>query len=388
MTGRCIMHVDMDAFFASVEQRDNPALKGLPVAVGGRAGERGVVSAASYEARKYGVRSAMPTATAVRLCPDLVLLPPDHRKYSGVSGEIMSILRRYTPMIEPLSLDEAFMDITGSLKMFGGPLEIARAVQHDVKEGLGLTASVGIGPNKLIAKLASDWRKPEGLTMVEDVDGFLAGLPVSRLWGAGPRTVEKLRRIGIVTVGQLRELDCRYLKDQFGVSGERLYQMSRGVDERPVEPERAAKSMGREITFASDVSDRSVLLDTLLQMSDRICRALRKRGLVSKSVTLKIKYPDFNIVTRTIGLGDYTSDGLAVYSSAEKLFSQHWNKRPVRLIGVSCGRLAQSASLPGKLFADPGAERAEKLNTAVDRLLDRYGEKVLVRGRLLEKCRS
>lgn len=378
-----IIHVDMDAFFASVEQRDDPSLKGLPLAVGGKAGERGVISTASYEARKFGVRSAMPTATAIRLCPGLVLLPPNHRKYAKVSGEIMAILHKYTPLVEPLSLDEAFMDVTGSVKLFGSPIDMARAIQGEILESLQLTASIGIGPNKLIAKLASDWQKPQGLTVVEDVDGFLSGLPVSRLWGAGPRTVEALRKIGVVKVGQLRELSCQYLIEKFGVSGERLYQMARGIDERKVEPQRTVKSVGREITFASDVTDRSVLLDTLLQMSERICRALRKQGLVSRSITLKIRYSDFSTVTRTMTPGDYTSDGPAVYRAAGNLLSQHWSGRPVRLIGVSCGRLAESGSLPGQLFTDRGAKRAEKLNEAVDSLLDRFGEKALVRGRLL-----
>jgi len=383
-----IMHVDMDAFFASVEQRDNPALKGMPVAVGGKAEERGVISTASYEARKYGVHSAMPTATALRNCPGLILLPPDHKKYVRASEEMMSILRQYTPLVEPVSLDEAFMDITGSLKLFGSPVEIGRAVQSEIKNRLRLTASVGIGNNKLIAKLASDWQKPEGLTLVEDVDRFLCGLPVSKLWGAGPRTVEKLHKIGVTTVRQLRDLSAQYLTARFGAAGERLYQMARGIDQRPVTAERQAKSVGKEMTFSRDICDRDYLLETLLQMSDQVCRVLRRQSLVCQCITLKIKYPDFKTVTRSHTLGDPTSDGVTVYRAARRLLQQHWNEsRPVRLIGVSCTRLCCKDDLPGVLFNDSSLERKKKLNEAVDSLLDRFGEEVLVRGRLVRKGR-
>ncbi|HBV98172.1 MAG: hypothetical protein JL50_00310 [Peptococcaceae bacterium BICA1-7] len=384
MASTVIVHVDMDAFFASVEQRDNPALRGAPLAVGGKAEERGVIATASYEARKFGVRSAMPTATALRLCPGLVLVPPDHKKYALVSDRLMGILRRYTPVIEPVSLDEAFMDVTGSLKLFGGAEAIGKMVQADIKSQLNLTASVGIGPNKFIAKLASDWKKPEGLTVVGDVEGFLAGLTISSLWGVGPQTVEKLERIGIKTVTDLKGLSLQYLTGCFGVAGERLYQMARGIDPRPVIPQRRAKSVGREITFPSDINDRQVLLDTLLDMSDYICRVLRRQGLVCQGVTLKIKYPDLKTVTRAITLSGHTSDGISVYKAAEALLDSNWNKvTPVRLIGVSTSRLADRETIPEALFPDRQKDRSRKLNSALDDLLDRFGENALVRGRLL-----
>ncbi|MFZ5644622.1 MAG: DNA polymerase IV [Bacillota bacterium] len=390
MTATRIIHVDMDAFFASVEQRDNPSLKGLPLAVGGKAKERGVIATASYEARKFGIRSAMPTATAVKLCPDLILLPPDHRKYAKVSQELMDILGRYTPEIEPVSLDEAFMDVTGSLALFGGAENIGRMVQADIISSLKLTASVGIGPNKFIAKLASDWKKPGGLTVVEDVEGFLAELPVSSLWGVGPHTVNKLEKIGVRKVSDLRGLSLRYLAENYGAAGERLYEMARGIDHRAVTPERKAKSVGRETTFPADISDRQVLLDKLLGMADYICRALRRHGLVCRGVTLKIKYPDLRVVTRAVTLGEGTSDGLKVYKAAEDLLGSNWSGEPVRLIGVSCSRLADRDSLQGALFSDPVKDRSRELHRVVDHLLDRYGEKSLVRGRLLGKgnCRE
>lgn len=384
MASSVIIHVDMDAFFASVEQRDNPSLKGVSLAVGGRAENRGVIATASYEARKYGVRSAMPTAIAFRLCPELVLLPPDHKKYAKVSGELMAILQRYTPLIEPVSLDEAFMDVTGSINLFGSGLTIGRMVQEDIKKILNLTASVGIGPNKFIAKLASDWKKPAGLTEVTDVDGFLSGLTVSSFWGVGPQTVARLEKIGVKTVADLRGLSSSFLSGEFGLAGERLYQMARGIDPRPVTPERRAKSVGREITFAADVAERQVLLDTLLDMSDRICRALRRQGLVCRGVTLKIKYPDLKTVTRALTLPEHTSDGLRVYRAAEKLLEQNWKGIiPVRLIGVSANRLAEKGALPEPLFPDPAVDRSKRLNSAVDGLLERYGEKALFRGRLV-----
>ena len=384
MASAVIVHVDMDAFFASVEQRDNPALQGVPLAVGGRAEERGVIATASYEARRYGVRSALPTATALRLCPGLVLVPPDHKKYALVSDRLMDILRRYTPVIEPVSLDEAFMDVTGSLKLFGGAECIGKMVQSDIKRELKLTASVGIGPNKFIAKLASDWKKPEGLTVVWDVEGFLTGLAISSLWGVGPQTVEKLERIGIKTVTDLKGLSCQFLTGRFGVAGERLYQMARGIDSRPVTPERKAKSVGREITFPSDINDRQVLVDTLLDMSDYICRALRRQGLVCQGVTLKIKYPDLKTVTGAMTLPGHTSDGIMVYKAAEELLDRNWSGVvPVRLIGISTSRLADRETLPETLFPDRQKDRSRKLNSTVDGLLNRFGEKALVRGRLV-----
>lgn len=384
MASTVIVHVDMDAFFASVEQRDNPVLQGVPLAVGGKAEERGVIATASYEARRYGVRSAMPTATALRLCPGLVLVPPDHKKYALVSDRLMDILRRYTPVIEPVSLDEAFMDVTGSLKLFGGAESIGKMVQADIKRELSLTASVGIGPNKFIAKLASDWKKPEGLTVVGDVEGFLAGLSISSLWGVGPQTVEKLDKIGVKTLADLKGLSCQFLTARFGAAGERLYQMARGIDPRPVTPERKAKSVGREITFPSDINDRQVLLDTLLGMSDHICRALRRQGLVCRGVTLKIKYPDLKTVTRATTLPGHTSDGIMFYKAAEELLDRNWSGVvPVRLIGVSASRLADRETLPETLFPDRQKERSRKLNSTVDGLLNRFGEKALVRGRLV-----
>lgn len=378
----CIIHCDMDAFYASVEQRDDPSIRGRPVAVGGGVQQRGVISAASYEARRYGVRSAMPTFKALRLCPGLVLVPPDHAKYERVSGEIMRIFLHYTPLVEPLSLDEAFLDVRGSEGLFGPAEAIGREIQRRIRDELGLTVSVGIGPNKFLAKLASGHRKPCGFTVIpagEAVE-FISPLPVSRLWGTGARTAEKLHKMGVQTIGEVRRLPLATLERGFGKYGRVLYELARGIDDRKVEPGHAAKSIGREVTFAADVYAMDQLQFTLRELAEILGRRLRKKGLKCGSVTLKLKYPDFRLVTRCQTLGEPTDLTSVIFQAGEELLRRHCAP-PVRLLGLSCGKLT-GVSQP-TLFPDEKAVKEARVTQALDALKDKYGEDVVRVGRLL-----
>lgn len=378
-----IIHVDMDAFFASVEQRDNPELRGRPVAVGGRPESRGVVAAASYEARGFGVYSAMSMATAVKLCPGLVIVPTNHKRYKEVSEVIMEIFHSYTPLVEPLSLDEAFLDVRGSENLFGPPELIGTEIQRRIGEELQLSASVGIGPNKFVAKLASDYQKPAGFTVIpqEKVLEFLAALPVEKMWGTGLKTADKLKSIGVYTIGQLRELSQSFLEESFGKYGTVLYDFARGKDTRPVEPNREVKSVGREITFAEDIRDMAKLRQTLRWLAEKVGRGLRRDNTKCGSVTLKFKYPDHKLVTRTEGLQPTNLTG-AIYATAVRLLDKHC-KPPVRLIGVSCGKLTREQVIT--LFQDEQQVKEERITVALDKLKDRYGEEVVKVASLLEK---
>ncbi len=379
-----IIHIDMDAFFASIEQRDNPELKGRPVAVGGSPKQRGVVAAASYEARRFGVKSAMPMATAIKLCPGLIVVPANHKKYKAVSDLIMEIFYSYTPLVEPISLDEAFIDVRGSEKLFGSPEFIGAQIQQSIRRELQLTASVGIGPNKFIAKLASDYQKPEGFTVIpqDKVLDFLAPLPIEKMWGTGLKTADELKRIGVYTIGQLRELPQSFLEERFGKYGRVLFEFARGRDDRPVDPCRKAKSVGKEVTFAEDVQDMDKLRQTIRVLTEKVGRSLRYDNLKCGSVTLKIKYPNHKLVTRTTTLPEPTNLTGIIYTTAIRLLEQHC-KTPVRLIGVTCGKLTGKQLIT--LFPDEQQVKEENLTKALDELKDRYGEEVVKVASLLEK---
>ena len=340
---RKILHVDMDAFYASVEQRDRPQLRGKPVIVGGRPEERGVVAAASYEARKYGIRSAMPTARALRLCPHAVLLKPRMGYYRRISQRIREIFLSYTPWVEPLSLDEAFLDVTGSERLFGPAERIGREIKQRIAQELGLTCSVGLAPNKFLAKLASDHQKPDGFTVIrpEEVEMFLKDLPMEKLWGVGPATARKLRAMGLLTVGALRQVPKEKLVERFGKWGLRLWELARGIDDRPVVPEREPKSLSRETTFPKDIYDDRELDQVLLQLAQEVVKDLREEGRRARTVQIKVRFADFTTITRQCTLLEPTDSLELIQEAARRLLRERVERgdRGVRLLGVGVSNL-------------------------------------------------
>jgi DNA polymerase-4 len=335
---RRIIHIDMDAFFASVEQRDRPELRGCPVVVGGRPESRGVVAAASYEARAYGVRSAMSMAAAVRQCPPLVIVPPDLSKYRAASSAVFELFRSVTPLVEPLSLDEAYLDVTDNA--WGEPLavNVARRLKTAIRETTGLTASAGVAPNKFLAKIASGWKKPDGLTVVapERVETFLRGLDVDALWGVGPVTAKKLRAIGIARVVDVRGVSLEQLREAVGNSAEWIADLARGIDERPVVPHRTRKSVGTETTFATDVSDRGRIREEMDGMAREDADWLERHDRYARTVTIKVRYPDFTTITRSDTRVPATRDADAIAERALALLERtDAGARPVRLLGVT-----------------------------------------------------
>jgi len=332
----------MDAFYASVEQRDNPSLQGKPVAVGGNPLERGVVAAASYEARVFGVRSAIPMSRAVRLCPSLVIVRPDFARYRAVSQEVFRLFRAVTPLVEPLSLDEAYLDVTEN--SWGEALgrEVALRLKAQIKETTGLTASAGVAPNKFLAKIASAWKKPDGLTVIapERVEGFLQKLPVDALWGVGPVTAERLRARGIDRLVDVRSADPSVLREAVGSQTEWLRQLAEGIDDRPVVPNRAAKSCGSENTFSQDLTDLTDILSTIDEMARDGAAWLERQQLLCRTVTIKVRYSDFTTVTRSHSQMPPTRSPDEIAARARALVDRtDAGKRPVRLLGVSVHNL-------------------------------------------------
>jgi DNA polymerase-4 len=334
---RRIVHLDMDAFYASVEQRDNPALRGKPVAVGGRPESRGVVAAASYEARAFGVRSAMPMARALRLCPDLMIVPPDFERYRRVSGQVMALLRACTPLVEPLSLDEAYLDVTENAwgERFG--TRVAKRLKQQIREQTGLTASAGVAPNKFLAKIASGYRKPDGLTVIapERVEEFLQQLPVEALWGVGPVTARKLHQAGILKLTDVRSVDLEALRRIVGSLADWLRQLSHGDDPRPVVPDRESKSSSTENTYAQDLVEEEAIRAELERMARENAEWLARKRLAARTVTIKVRYADFTTVTRSHTLSRPTDDPDLIASWAVELAARtEAGLRPVRLLGV------------------------------------------------------
>jgi DNA polymerase IV len=384
-----IIHVDMDAFYASVEQRDDPELRGKPVVVGGSPQSRGVASTCSYEARKYGIRSAMPLAEAYRRCPQAIFVPVNGRKYREVSLQINKIFHDYTPIVEPLSLDEAFLDVTGSTRLFGSAENIAKEIKARIQKELELTASVGLACNKFLAKIASDLKKPNGLVVVapDKIQQFLDPLPVERIWGVGVKTAERLHGLNIRCVRELRQLEVEYLERLFGIGGNQLYHLARGIDERPVEIERGVKSIGREITFSEDIRDREALATFLLELTVDVGRKLRKEALKAKTINLKLRFKDFSTITRARTLDSLTNLDEDIFTSSSELLQEVVLKDSVRLIGVSVSNLSDQEDSQLSLFAEPKQEK-ENLTKAVDQLKERFGEKSIIRARLLGKKRE
>jgi DNA polymerase IV len=341
---RRIVHLDMDAFYAAVEQRDDARLRGRPVAVGGRPESRGVVAAASYEARAFGVRSAMPMARALKLCPDLEIVRPDFERYRTVSGQVMEILRACTPLVEPLSLDEAYLDVTDNAWREPLGREVARRLKKEILEKTGLTASAGVAPNKFLAKIASGWRKPDGLTVIapERVEAFLQQLPVEALWGVGPVTARKLRTIGVKELVDVRSVDPALLRKAVGSLSDWLVQLSHGEDPRPVEPDRPSKSASSESTYAQDLTDAGAIRDELERMARENAEWLGRHNLVARSIAIKVRYAGFETVTRSHTLSLPTDDADVIASWALTLLEKtEAGKRPVRLLGAKVFNLSE-----------------------------------------------
>ena len=385
---RKIIHIDMDAFYASVEQHDNPALKGLPVIVGGDPEKRGVVSAASYEARVYGVHSAMPSSQARRLCPQGSFLPVRMHRYREVSGEIFRILREYTPLVEPLSLDESFLDVTGSEKLFGPVLQIAKEVKRRILETTGLTASAGIAPNKFLAKIASDFKKPDGLVQIkpDEVREFLRELPISKLWGVGKATEEVLKGMGILKVGQLALFPAEKIERKLGKFGLELMALARGEDERPVSPDADAKSISQEETFTPDLETPDQMKKILLDQAEQVGWELRKQKLKGSTVTVKVRYPDFTLVTRSLTLPIPTDQGIEIYQTAMKLLPRtEALQRRARLLGVGISNLLHRDDPEQYLLFDSRRQKTERSVQAMDRIWEKFGPEAIKRASMLER---
>lgn len=384
---KTIIHLDMDAFYPSVEILDNPALRGKPVIVGGNS-RRGVVSSASYEARKFGVHSAQPIAQAIRLCPQGIFLPVRMARYKELSDQIFAIFHRFTPLVEPLSIDEAFLDITGTERLLGEPVAVAKLIKKTVLAETGLTVSAGVAPSKFVAKIASDIDKPDGLTVVtaNGLTAFLDPLPVSRMWGAGKVTQDKLERYNIKSFKELRLFPVKTLERLFGKNGVRMQLMASGIDEREVVTGHEAKSIGHEETFVDDITEIELLERYLLSLSMKTAERMRHMGLKAKVIQLKVKYHDFTLVTRSLTLDDFIDDGMIIYMTASDLLGKtEAGVRPVRLIGVSVSGL-NTDGLSGQmsLFArDEKIEKAKNLNRAIDSVNKRFGKKGIIPGRLL-----
>lgn len=383
-----ILHVDMDAFYASVEIRDCPELRGKPVIVGGVQG-RGVVCAASYEARKFGVHSAMPISTAKRLCPQGVFLPVRMAHYAEISRQIRAIFHSFTPLVEPLSLDEAFLDVRGCEGLFGPAADIARKIKERIRAETSLIASVGVAPNKFLAKLASDFGKPDGFVVLhaDDVERFLAPLPVSRIWGVGAKSEKRLQAIGIHTISQVASLEEQYWSDRFGEMGRHIWRLANGIDERTVVPDREAKSISTETTFTHDIGDRSLLRVWLLDLTDHLAMRMRRERIFGRTIDLKIRNSDFHTVTRSTTLAEATNATNVLWKSVIALFERSLTEDmlPVRLLGVGATKLTRDAVTQGSLFDGNSNPKDAALDQTIDTIRTQFGEASIQRGSSLHR---
>jgi len=382
---RAILHIDMDAFYASVEERDRPELKGKPLIVGGR--DRGVVAAANYAVRRFGVRSAMPMGEALRRCPEAICVQPRMARYKEVSELVFAIFHEFTPLVEGLSLDEAFLDVTSSQRLLGGAVTIGGEIRRRIAGQTGLTASVGIAPNKLLAKIASDLNKPDGMCHIgaDNVREILDGLPVEKLSGVGPKTLPAVHAAGIRTFGDLREAGDGVLWRLFGKHGKSMRDRAAGVDDRPVEPNREEKSISAEETFARDMRGAAPLTVQLLRLADRAAARLRAHELAAGTVSIKIRRGDFTTYTRQRALGRPTQDSGVVSAAAKTLLEQWLTTQPnaaVRLLGVGVSDLQMPVQ--GDLFGN-GPAQGSRLDSAIDGIRDRFGSEMLTRASLLTR---
>ncbi len=385
---RLIAHIDMDAFFAAVEMLDDPGLRGRPVIVGGDS-RRGVVSAAGYEARAFGVHSAMPIFQAKRLCPDGVFLPVRMERYREVSRDLMRCLGEFSPLVEQVSVDEAFMDCTGTGKLFGDPERLAVRIKKRIVELTSLTCSVGMAPCKFLAKIASDMDKPDGLTVISpgEVRRFIDGLPIGKVPGIGTRTMECLKKIGITHLGDVRNYPGKLIREMFGKFGERLIRNADGIDDSPVVPYTEPKSVSSERTLPEDTDDNGVLEKHILRQSGIIARRLRKHSLRGRTVTLKLKFSDFRQITRSVTLDKPTFLGGTIYRETVKLLAAERLTKSVRLVGVGVSNLEPAGGTAQQdLFGtgSPSEEKWERAERAVDEIVKRYGDGSVKRGRLLD----
>ena len=372
----------MDAFFAAIEQLDQPELRGKPILVG-HDGPRSVVSTASYEARPFGCHSAQPMAVAKRLCPQAIVVPIRGQRYRQVSQDLFSLLDEFAPLVEPLSIDEGFLDVSGSGRLFGTLQALGRSLKRRVADKLSLTASVGIAPNKYLAKLASNVHKPDGLTVIppHKIDTVLARLPVTKIWGIGPASASKLKRMGVNTIGDLRQMPLDLMKRTFGVEAEHFGRLARGLDDRPVVPDSQAKSIGQEQTFDSDMTDPTEVRRVLLQQVEQVARRLRKHRLWARTVSLKIRFGQFQTISRSTTLGRPTEATTDLWRAAAGLLNT-WTRatfQPVRLIGMAVKQL--SAGDPQlELFAETDQQRQRRLDGAADQIVQRFGKRAIQRG--------
>ncbi len=388
--GKTILHVDMDAFFASVEQRERPELAGRPVIVGADPREgrgRGVVAACSYEARRFGVHSALPISQAYRRCPQAVYLRPNGRLYQAVSHQVMTILGRFSDLVEPISIDEAFLDVTGSQRLFGTPVQIAKIIKETIQREERLTCSIGLAPNKFLAKVASDLNKPDGLTLVEPgrEAEFLAPLGVRRIWGVGAKTEARLKSLGVRTIGDVARKPLQFWIDRLGRHGVHLWELSHGRDRRQVEPRGAFKSLSHESTFAEDTQDLERIRATLLALSEAVALRLRKNGVRGRNVTLKWRWADFTTLTRQTTLGQATDDAQSVYRACSELLSKLLPLRQrVRLVGVAVGRLEGAGQKQQPGLFDENSRRKRRLDQSVDAILEKFGQTSIKKASLLD----
>ena len=382
---RQILHIDMDAFYASVEQLDDPTLRGKPLLVGGHS-RRGVVMAASYEARPFGVHSAMPMAAALRRCPQAKVVPPRMDRYAEMSRLVFGVLRAFTPLVEGLSLDEAFLDVTASQSLFGDGPTIARKIKDAIYEHTGLRASAGVAPCKFVAKIASDIKKPDGLVVVRapDVVEFLAALPIERMWGIGVKTAPKIHAAGFHTLGDLARADARWLENVLGAWGLEAQALARGIDPRNVVPDRPAKSIGAEETFDDDIRGRQGLERRLLGQASRVAQRLCHEHLLGRVVVVKVKYADFSIQTRRTTLPEPVGDTDSIFEVVRSLLGRFDLSRPIRLTGVSLADL-RTESTSTTLFGEPVGARRRRLEQVSAKIADRFGAQGIRRAALLEK---
>lgn len=384
-----IIHIDMDAFFAAIEQQANPELQGKPVIVCGDPDSRGVVATASYEARLFGIHSAMPVREAKRRCPHAIFIRGRHSYYGQVSNRLLEVYRKYTPTVEPFSIDEAFLDVRGCERLYGDACEIAGRIKAEVREGFGLTCSVGIAPSKLLAKMASDMKKPDGLTVIrsQDVASVIWPLPVRKLYGVGEKTSQVLESLGIKTIEAVAKMPVELLTEKFGETGRLLHSIARGIDSSRVDPGiwEMPKSIGHETTLPEDSGNEGLILTHILSLSQQVGRRLRQHELVARTVTLKLRYSDFTTLTRANTFSFFTCLDDDIYKAAKRLFLTNWSRsRQIRLVGVTVSSLSSKNDFMRQLALFEEDEKRRRVTAAMDNVRDRFGENAITRASLIK----